>query len=147
MIITFSSLAAVTLEDYVKPLYKRKTGKVWSSTSAKWSKIFALIYGIVIIAGAFLAQFLGGILQASLTLFGAVGGPLLGLFTVGMTTEVVSEMAAVPALFISIIFSCWMGFSPSPPSDRQLEFSTEDCSQFGGLNRTSTVTPVEDGKE
>lgn len=132
----------------MKPLYKRRTGKEWSSTSAKWSKIFALVYGIIIIAGAFLAQFLGGILQASLTLFGAVGGPLLGLFTVGMTTEVTSELAAVPALFISIIFSCWMGFSPKPLSDRQLTFSTDDCSKFGGLNESlSNVTPVEDGKE
>lgn len=135
------------MEDYVKPLYLKKTGKVWTTTSAKWSKIFALIYGIVIIAGAFLAQFLGGVLQASLTLFGAVGGPLLGLFTVGMTTTLVSELAAVPALFISIIFSCWIGFSPKPLSDRQLDFSTSDCSQFGGLNQTNIPTSVEDDKE
>lgn len=132
------------MEDYVKPLYLRSTGKVWTTTSAKWSKIFALIYGIVIIAGAFLAQFLGGVLQASLTLFGAVGGPILGFFTAGMTTEIVSELAAVPALFISIVFCCWMGFSPKPLSDRQLEFSTTDCSEFGGLNKTIVPAPEDD---
>lgn len=135
---TLNSLSAVTLEDYFKPLYKKFKGKVWETTSASVSKILALIYGLICIAGAFLAQYLGGILQASLVLFGVVGGPLLGFFTLGMTTTVASEWGTIPALFISIGFSSWIGFAPKPLPDKQLRFSTEDCSAFGGFNGTQS---------
>lgn len=47
-------------------------------------KLLALFYGLLCVALAFAAEFLGpGVLQASLTIFGVVGGPLLGLFTLG----------------------------------------------------------------
>lgn len=56
-----------------------------------YTKIFALSYGVVSLAIAFLAQLLGGVLQASLTIFGVVGGPLLGLFTLGMFSTIPNE--------------------------------------------------------
>lgn len=137
----------MTVEDYLKPLYRKIKKTELEGTSATTSKIIAFVYGLVCIGGAFLAQFLGGILQASLVLFGVVGGPLLGVFTLGMTTESAVEWGAIPALIIGIAFSTWIGFSPKPPPDRQLEFSTEDCSEFGGFNGTATTAPPVDDKE
>lgn len=130
---TLNSLAAVTLEDYFKPLYRHIKKTEYVATSALPSKIIACTYGAVCIGGAFLAQFLGGILQASLILFGVVGGPLLGMFTLGMTTEIATEWGVIPGLLIGIGLSIWLGFSPKPPSDRQLEFSTANCTEFGGM--------------
>ena len=72
-----NSLAAVTLEDYFKSLYKfisKKELHVDESRSAVPTKIIAGIYGFVCIGTAFLAEKFGGILQISLTIFGAVGG-------------------------------------------------------------------------
>lgn len=54
------------------------------NTSALVSKFLAFFFGLVCIGVAFLAQFLGGVLQASLTIFNVVGGPLFGLFSLGM---------------------------------------------------------------
>lgn len=56
------------------------------------TKLIALTYGFICIGVAFLAQFLGGVLQAALTIFGVVGGPLLGLFSLGMFTLTADEM-------------------------------------------------------
>lgn len=143
---TLNSLAAVTLEDYFKPLYLKIKKTPYKATSAMPSKIIAFVYGLVCIGGAFLAQLLGGILQASLVLFGVVGGPLLGLFTLGMCTEMANEWGVIPSLIIGIALSTWIGFSPKPPTDRQLVFSTEDCSEFGGLFNTTSTVNDDDGK-
>jgi sodium-coupled monocarboxylate transporter 8/12 len=144
---TLNSLSAVTLEDYFKPLYAKIKKTEWKATSATTSKLIAFVYGLVCIGGAFLAQFLGGILQASLTIFGVVGGPLLGLFTLGMATEMATEWGVIPAVIFGISFSVWIGFSPKPPPDRQLEFSTEDCSEFGGFNKTTNASSAVDDKK
>lgn len=57
-------MAAVTLEDYVKPVYSRCTRKELGPTSsATIGKIIALVYGLISIALAFLAELLGGVLQ------------------------------------------------------------------------------------
>ena len=75
-----NSLAAVTLEDYIRPFVN-----ISDSSTPFILKILALVFGVICIALAFLADILGtGVLQASLTIFGVVGGPLLALFTLGM---------------------------------------------------------------
>ena len=83
-----NSLAAVTLEDYLKPLYaKIKKRPLPDMQSSYPTKIMAFLYGMVCLGVAFLAQFMGGVLQASLTIFGVVGGPLFALFSMGMFTK------------------------------------------------------------
>lgn len=114
-----NSLAAVTLEDYFKPLYlffTKKQLNLSPTRSALPSKIIAGIYGIVCIGTAFIAQHIGGILQVSLTIFGVVGGPLLGLFTLGMGTQQANEPGSIVGLFSGIIVGMWIGFGkPKPP--------------------------------
>lgn len=64
------------------------------------TKIIALSYGMACLAIAFSAQYLGGILQASLTIFGVVGGPLLALFSLGMFTVTANQKVS----FIGILY-------------------------------------------
>lgn len=131
-----NSLAAVTLEDYLKPLYlfiMKKPLEMSPTRSAIPSKIIAGVYGIVCIGTAFLAQRVGGILQVSLTIFGVVGGPLLGLFTLGMSTKSANERGSIVGLFSGIIISMWIGFGhpkpPAPVSDHKVFIASDDkCS-------------------
>ena len=60
-----------------------------------FTKLIALLFGFICLGVAFLAQFLGGILQASLTIFGVVGGPLLGLFTLGMFSTTAESVVSI----------------------------------------------------
>lgn len=61
------------------------------SAASIQTKILSMVYGCICIAVAYIAQHLGGVLQAALTIFGVIGGPLLGLFTLGMFTTTANQ--------------------------------------------------------
>lgn len=69
-----NSVAAVVVEDYLKPLYMKITkNQLPEKRLALQSKMVALIAGVICIGVAFLAKNLGGVLQAALTVFGVIG--------------------------------------------------------------------------
>lgn len=133
-----NSLAAVFLEDYIKPLYFYVKKKPLDETHSSWiSKVIALVSGIVCIGVAFLAKNMGGVLQASLTIFGVIGGPLFGLFTLGMCTVRGNQRGAVCGVLLGLAFTAWIGFGgpkPIPPSLPFLNSTTGDCSMFDRNN-------------
>ncbi|XP_011686228.1 PREDICTED: putative sodium-dependent multivitamin transporter [Wasmannia auropunctata] len=123
-----NSLAAVTLEDYVKPIWKKCIGREFSPTkSASVAKVLALMFGIISIALAFLAQLMGGLLQASLTIFGVVGGPLLAVFTLGMGTESATEGGAIAGALTAFSFLFWIVFGQPRPMPPKLPTTIEGC--------------------
>ena len=108
-----NSLAAVTMQDFLIPFCLKKES---ADARLAWiSQVVALAYGGVCLAIAFAAESLGGVLQASLTIFGVVGGPLLALFTVGMFSTAVEQKVTESFLdtkrnsspiFFSLIIGC-----------------------------------------
>ncbi|KAG7158327.1 Sodium-coupled monocarboxylate transporter 2-like 3 [Homarus americanus] len=76
-----NSLAAIVLEDFIKAGCYPKI----SENAATWtSRGLSLFFGLVTFGLVFVAEQLGNILSAALSIFGMVGGPLLGVFTLGM---------------------------------------------------------------
>ncbi|KAH8355344.1 hypothetical protein KR093_011507 [Drosophila rubida] len=123
-----TSLSAVTLEDYVKPLYRVIFGRpLIESKSTLPTKIIACIFGLMCIALAFGAGSLGGVLQASLTIFGVVGGPLLGIFTLGVCTVRTNQRGVLLGFLLGLCFSFWIGFGGPKPAPVPLPFSTDGC--------------------
>ena len=140
-----NSLAALTLEDYFKNIYlliKKKPYESTGNSSALPSKILSTFYGVLCVAVAFAMQNLGGVLQASLTIFGVVGGPLLAVFTLGMFTTIANQYGVIIGHLVGMAIAMWSQFGSPRPPPPYLSFSTEDCSAFEGLKDSRNVNPL-----
>ncbi|GBP65766.1 Putative sodium-dependent multivitamin transporter [Eumeta japonica] len=117
-----NSLAAVTVTDYVG-----RWCKVRENVEPWLTKLLACGYGLLILGITFLAELLGGVLQAALTIFGAVGGPLWGVFTLGMFTTYATETGSSVGLLSALAFTLWISFGGPRPSIEKLPLSVEGC--------------------
>ncbi|XP_018354072.1 PREDICTED: putative sodium-dependent multivitamin transporter isoform X1 [Trachymyrmex septentrionalis] len=125
---TLNSLAALTLEDYLKPLYKKYNGHELSPTKSTFIvKVLAFVIGIICIVLAFLSQFVSGLAQTVFTILGVVGSPLLGIFTLGMATESATEGGAIIGALTSFSFLCWIAFGHPRPVSPKLPTTIEGC--------------------
>ncbi|XP_062415480.1 solute carrier family 5 member 6a isoform X2 [Pungitius pungitius] len=101
----FNSLATVTMEDLIKPHFPNMT----EAKATLLSKGLALVYGLVCLAMAYLASKMGSVLQAAFSIFGMVGGPLLGLFCLGMFFPWANSTGAVVGLVAGLAMAFWIG--------------------------------------
>ncbi|XP_045150087.1 sodium-dependent multivitamin transporter isoform X3 [Echinops telfairi] len=76
----FNSLATVTIEDLIRPRFPELS----EAQATRLSKILAFCYGLLCLGMAYVSSQMGPVLQAAISIFGMVGGPLLGLFCLGM---------------------------------------------------------------
>uniref|UniRef100_H2SYH0 Sodium-dependent multivitamin transporter n=1 Tax=Takifugu rubripes TaxID=31033 RepID=H2SYH0_TAKRU len=101
----FNSLATVTMEDLIKPHFPNMT----ESKATFLSKGLALVYGLVCLAMAYVASRMGSVLQAAFSIFGMIGGPLLGLFCLGMFFPCANSTGAVVGLVAGLVMAFWIG--------------------------------------
>uniref|UniRef100_A0A4W5NVD4 Sodium-dependent multivitamin transporter n=1 Tax=Hucho hucho TaxID=62062 RepID=A0A4W5NVD4_9TELE len=101
----FNSLATVTMEDLIKPYCPAMT----EAKATLLSKGLALAYGLVCLAMAYLASLMGSVLQAAFSIFGMVGGPLLGLFCLGMFFPWANSTGAIVGLVAGLAMAFWIG--------------------------------------
>ncbi|KAM9245791.1 sodium-coupled monocarboxylate transporter 1 [Leptosomus discolor] len=139
---SINALAAVTVEDLIKPYFKSLSEKKLSWISMGMS----LFYGGVCIAMAAVASLLGALLQAALSIFGMVGGPLLGLFALGILCSFANGIGAFVGLVSGFVISLWVGigsqvYPPLPERTKPLYLSTAGCNISLG-NFTATETPL-----
>jgi len=136
-----NSLAAVTVEDFIKPcMSSRRSDRYYTSLS----KVLVLTYGLICVALTFVAEQLGGVLQATFTIFGVIGGPLLGLFSLGMFTTRANKWGALTGLWLGLAVSFIVGFGASIVGVKNptLPRDTYGCNITAAAN--NTVAPVID---
>lgn len=144
-----NSLAAVTLEDFIKTYLVKDITEKWAT---RITKTLAMVYGLISIGLVFVAQQLGGVLQAALTIHGIVGGPMLAVFSLGMFFPWVNTLGASVGLVSGFVVAMWFGMGAfvSHPYHPEAPVSYEECPELyfnvtniDISNITSTV-PIHD---
>jgi len=115
-----NSLSAVTMQDFIMGNYK---GELTETRKVIITKVLCVVYGVLAYLIVFLVKFLPGVLEAALGIFGIVGGPVLGAFTLGMFVPWVNSIGAFVGTFFSLIFTMWFGFGQTVARQYQ-QFST-----------------------
>ncbi|XP_063071781.1 sodium-coupled monocarboxylate transporter 1 [Engraulis encrasicolus] len=134
---SINALVAVTVEDFVKPLMPNLTEKQLS-----WMNMgLSVFFGGVCIGMAAVASLMGSILQAALSIFGMISGPLLGLYLLGMFFRCANSMGGLAGLVSGLAITLWVGigaqiYPPGPDKTHPLDLSIEGC-----LANFTTVSP------
>lgn len=101
-----NSLSAVVLQDFVKALWPN-----WLSAEGEscFVKLLALAFGLVVMILAFLISIVDGpIMQLTLTATGTVGGPLFGVFTLGILFPWPTGRSALFGLLFSAVVTLFV---------------------------------------
>ncbi|XP_027028045.1 solute carrier family 5 member 6 isoform X1 [Tachysurus fulvidraco] len=139
----FNSLATVTMEDLIKPHYPSMS----EARATLLSKILAFSYGLLCLAMAYVVHLMNSsVLQAALSIFGMVGGPLLGLFCLGIFFPWSNSTGAVTGLVAGLIMAFWVGIGGfvaqiQLPHNGTSPLSTENMTL---TTMSSILTPVTD---
>ncbi|XP_028653039.2 solute carrier family 5 member 6a [Erpetoichthys calabaricus] len=134
----FNSLATVTMEDLIKPYFPSMTEK----KATVLSKLLALGYGIVCLGMAYIASQMGSVLQAALSIFGMVGGPLLGVFCLGIFFPCANSVGALSGLLAGLVMAFWIGIGSfvSKSSSSVPSVNTTAFPQTGNVTMTAMTT-------
>ncbi|NXS61198.1 SC5AC protein, partial [Brachypteracias leptosomus] len=140
---SINALATVTFEDLVKKGFPNLPEKM-----STWiSKGLCILYGVLCTSMAAAASLLGGVVQASLSIHGMCGGPMLGLFTLGIVFPCANGKGAIGGLLAGIILAFWAGTGsfiyPAPPTKSiPLHLSTLNCTLANSTEALTTMAPT-----
>nr|KAF6325722.1 solute carrier family 5 member 12 [Myotis myotis] len=137
---SINALATVTFEDFVKSCFPHLSDKL-----STWiSKGLCILFGVMCTSMAVAASFMGSVVQAALSIHGMCGGPMLGLFTLGIVFPFVNWKGALGGLLTGIALAFWVAIGafiyPAPASKTwPLPLSTNQCVPS---NATELVPPA-----
>ncbi|XP_063800401.1 sodium-coupled monocarboxylate transporter 2 [Pseudophryne corroboree] len=142
---SINALATVTFEDIVKNIFKNTSDK----TSTWISKGLCVLFGVLCTVMAVVASKMGGVVQAALSIHGMGGGPMLGLFTLGILFPWTNWKGALGGLITGLTLALWVaigGFIYPAPASKTLPLilRTDECKLLNEtINATlSTIIPT-----
>lgn len=129
----YNALAGVTWHDFIEPRVKFSEKK-----AALITKSIAAAYGLLSIAIAFLSEVVPSIVQASSSLGGAMSGPLLAIFLLGVFFPCCRKKGVISGALVGVVVASWhaLGAIAYPPESSGMPTSTSGCQDF---NQTLTL--------
>uniref|UniRef100_A0A3P9CPE9 Solute carrier family 5 member 8 n=1 Tax=Maylandia zebra TaxID=106582 RepID=A0A3P9CPE9_9CICH len=128
---SINALAAVTVEDLIKPyasMSERQLAWISKGTSNNYEKLLT---------------------NELISIFGVIGGPLLGLFTLGILCPFATSKGALSGVVLGLAVSLWVAigaqiYPPPPEMSRPLSLTTEGCNftMTDSFSWTSTHVPT-----
>ena len=103
-----NSLTSASLVDFYQRLWRRPD--LTEKTQLRIARWLTLIYGVIVVALAFLVQRLGTLLEATNKVIGLIGGPLIGIFLLGLLTRRATARGALIGWISGLIFTIWVCF-------------------------------------
>uniref|UniRef100_A0A672ZG89 Solute carrier family 5 member 8, like n=1 Tax=Sphaeramia orbicularis TaxID=375764 RepID=A0A672ZG89_9TELE len=138
---SINALVAVTMEDFIVPLWKNLSPK-----QVTWLNMgLSVFFGGLCIGMAGVASLMGSVLQAALSIFGMISGPLLGLYLLGMLFRTTNSTGGLIGMIIGLVLTLWVGigaqiYPPTAEKTNPLPLSIENCNRTISQNYT-TVAP------
>ncbi|XP_035732267.1 putative sodium-dependent multivitamin transporter isoform X1 [Vespa mandarinia] len=133
-----NSLAALAIEDYIKPIYSKIGATFPKEKATLLGKLLAVLNGIVCISIALIAGKLGSLIEAVIGLIGIIGGPLLGIFTFGMFFESANEIGAIVGMIFTVITLGFISYG-SKVTITTLPMSIDGCENGTLLMLNETI--------
>ncbi|XP_029357961.1 sodium-coupled monocarboxylate transporter 1 [Echeneis naucrates] len=137
---SINALVAVTVEDFIFPVFKNLTAKqvTWMNMS------LSVFFGGVCIGMAGVASTMGNILQAALSIFGMISGPLLGLYLLGMLFRTSNPTGGLLGMLVGLVLTLWVGiggqlYPPTNEKTNPLPLTTTGCNNTMSQNYTTTA--------
>ncbi|XP_020486362.2 sodium-coupled monocarboxylate transporter 1 [Labrus bergylta] len=137
---SINALVAVTVEDFILPVCKNLTQR-----QTTWMNMgLSVFFGALCIGMAGVASLMGSILQAALSIFGMISGPLLGLYLSGMLFRTTNSVGGLVGMIIGLVLTLWVGiggqiYPPTTDKTNPLSLSTIGCNSTMGQNFTTAA--------
>uniref|UniRef100_T1IVN8 Sodium-dependent multivitamin transporter n=1 Tax=Strigamia maritima TaxID=126957 RepID=T1IVN8_STRMM len=126
-----NSLAAITLQDHIKPRWKNVSDK----KATFISKCIAACYGLVCLVMIAAIMNLGTIIQSMQYLMGDNTGAILGLFFLGLMNPWANSKGTILGIVCGLGVSWWISVGAQiyrPPPTSLLSLATANCSDILG---------------
>ncbi|XP_076803007.1 sodium-coupled monocarboxylate transporter 1-like [Clavelina lepadiformis] len=134
-----TAMSSVTVQDFLKPTFD------WSDETFTWiSRGMIIFYGGICILFAYLASSLGQVLQAVISVLGLVGGPLLGLYTLGMLFPFANSVGAFFGANAGLAAAIWLfiGSQNYPPPPKFLDELSYSLAKCPGIENATEPSPI-----